>query len=231
MKKRIGRKREIGQALVEFAFTLPILLLFAAGVFDFGRVFFVYAQASNNVRRAVREAPVIGYDGAADPGYLDCQNMIGIAEDVVAADSQPTVTVTYFDDTSTNIGSCTKGNNSLRPADSALSNGDYIQVKSTATVTPIFFTFIGQSFNFEFIGQRTIVKTFSIGATDCALTYPLPLINEDADYDGLCDQWEINNFGHTNYIATDNPAPDDGDACNLGEEETHGTSPFADDCP
>lgn len=225
MLKRTGRKREKGQALVEFAFTLPILLLFAAGVFDFGRVFFVYAQGSNNVRRAVREAPVIGYDSAALPGYLDCQNMIDIAENVIASDGTPTVTVTYFDDTSANIGSCTKGDNSLRPVDADLENGDYVQVSSTATVTPVFFSFIGQSFTFDFIGQRTIVKTFSIGATDCATTWPPN--GEDGDYDGLCDDWETLYFGNLDYIATDNPP--DGDAFNLGEEESNGTSPLVDD--
>ena len=215
MTRRTSRKRDIGQALVEFAFTLPILILFIAGVFDFGRVFFVYAQASNNVRRAVREAPVIGYSSATTPGYLDCENMISIAENVIAADGTPSVTVEYFNDLGGSVGTCV---NNGDITDSDVDNGYYLQVSSTAQVTPVLLAFIGQSFTFDIHGQRTIIKSFAIGATDCALTWPTTsgYLGTDDDYDGLCDDWELFYWGHTNQIATDNP---DGDACNNGCEE------------
>ena len=224
MTKQNKRKREVGQALVEFAFTLPILLFFAAGVFDFGRVFFVYAQASNNLRRAVREAPVIGYASASTPGYLDCNHMIDIADDVIGADSVPTVTVEYYKGeapTPGYLGDCTDVNNGV---DLGLENGDFVKITSHVDVTPVMLSFIGQPlFTFDFAGQRTIIKTLDIGATGCGLIWPPPL-DGDEDYDGLCDGWEDWRFsGDLSWIATDNP---DGDDCNNGCEETNGSNPL-----
>ena len=47
-----------GQALVEFALVLPILLLLAVAIMDFGRALFVYSEVSNAAREAVRYAAV-----------------------------------------------------------------------------------------------------------------------------------------------------------------------------
>lgn len=227
MTRQTSHKRERGQALVEFAFTLPILLLFAAGVFDFGRVFFVYAQASNSLRQAVREAPVVGYASGA-PSYLDCENMIDIADNVIGADAVPDVEVYYYEselplNATTELGHCV-GSDIDPPDESDLENGDILKIKSSTTITPVMFSFIGFTFEFKFEGQRTIVKSFNIGATDCALTWAPPN-DGDEDYDGLCDGWEILWFGNTgNYIATDDT---DLDGCNNGCEESNNTNPLA----
>ena len=50
--------RQHGQALVEFALVLPILLVVLIGIMDFGRAFFVYSEVSNAAREAVRYAAV-----------------------------------------------------------------------------------------------------------------------------------------------------------------------------
>ena len=47
-----------GQALVEFAFVLPILLLLLVGLLDFGRAIFAYNSVSNAARSATRVAIV-----------------------------------------------------------------------------------------------------------------------------------------------------------------------------
>lgn len=47
-----------GQALVEFAFVLPILLLLLIGILDFGRAIFAYNSVSNAARSATRVAIV-----------------------------------------------------------------------------------------------------------------------------------------------------------------------------
>jgi Flp pilus assembly protein TadG len=46
--------RERGQSLLEFAITLPILLLLAAGTIEFGRAFYQYNTLSKAVREAAR---------------------------------------------------------------------------------------------------------------------------------------------------------------------------------
>ena len=57
-------KRSRGQALVEFALILPILLLIVAGIFDFGRALFTYSEVSNAVREATRYAAALTITGA-----------------------------------------------------------------------------------------------------------------------------------------------------------------------
>jgi Flp pilus assembly protein TadG len=47
-----------GQALVEFALVLPILVLVVLGIFDFGRAIFAYNTVSNAAREAARVAIV-----------------------------------------------------------------------------------------------------------------------------------------------------------------------------
>jgi len=47
-------KRERGQALVELAILLPILLVILLGVIDFGRVFYAYVTITNASREGAR---------------------------------------------------------------------------------------------------------------------------------------------------------------------------------
>jgi Flp pilus assembly protein TadG len=56
-KKKLSGARlsgEHGQSLLEFAITLPILLLLAAGTIEFGRAFYQYNTLSKAVREAAR---------------------------------------------------------------------------------------------------------------------------------------------------------------------------------
>lgn len=46
--------RESGQAAVEFALIVPMLLLILLGFFDFGRAFFAYSVVSNAAREGAR---------------------------------------------------------------------------------------------------------------------------------------------------------------------------------
>jgi len=63
-----------GQALVEFALILPIVLFLIFGIIDFGRVMIAYATASGSLREAARLAATVGRIGP--PKYLDCDSMI-----------------------------------------------------------------------------------------------------------------------------------------------------------
>jgi Flp pilus assembly protein TadG len=47
-----------GQALVEFAFVLPILILLMVGIFDFGRAVYAFNTVNNAAREGVRLAIV-----------------------------------------------------------------------------------------------------------------------------------------------------------------------------
>ena len=55
---RSWREAERGQALVEFALILPVLLLILMGIFDFGRAVWAYNTLSNAARDGARVAIV-----------------------------------------------------------------------------------------------------------------------------------------------------------------------------
>jgi Flp pilus assembly protein TadG len=60
-----GRRRSRGQALVEFALVLPVLLLFFAAALDGGRLFYAQVSLSNMAREGAFEAARTQGDAAA----------------------------------------------------------------------------------------------------------------------------------------------------------------------
>jgi Flp pilus assembly protein TadG len=58
MTARLGSQATGGQALVEFALVLPLLLILLVGTIDFGRAVFAYNSVSNAARSAARMAIV-----------------------------------------------------------------------------------------------------------------------------------------------------------------------------
>jgi len=62
------RKRQEGQAMVEFALVLPILILLVCGIIDFGWIFGNQIIANNAVREAARYTAIHYEDYAGDDG-------------------------------------------------------------------------------------------------------------------------------------------------------------------
>jgi hypothetical protein len=65
------RRRSRGQALVEFAFVFPVIVLLAFGFIDVGRAVFSYNTLTNAARQAARTAAVNQLDPAS-PGPWEC---------------------------------------------------------------------------------------------------------------------------------------------------------------
>lgn len=91
MKRLAGNER--GNALIEFAFVLPILLLVLFGLFDFGFLFQRYEVVTNAAREGARIGVLPGY-ATADVqarvnGYLTASGLTGTATTTVT-----TVTIT-----------------------------------------------------------------------------------------------------------------------------------------
>lgn len=166
-----GKRR--AQSLVEFAMVLPVLLLFIMGTIDFGRALFTYAQASSQLRQALRLAAVIGYDAAPTPPYRDCDRIRSTAQRVFFAESI-TPTVIYlravsspsafdngtgtFDETKTD-GSVVFCTGSTGPTN--LKNGDIMRVRETIRIrmiTPLFPPML----TFTLQGQRTVVTDITL---------------------------------------------------------------------
>ena len=64
-----------GQAMVEFAIAAPILFALLFGVFEFGRMVFVYTAVTNASREAVRYASAVGYDDDGEIKYKHCDGI------------------------------------------------------------------------------------------------------------------------------------------------------------
>ena len=58
MRAFSGRRRTRGQALVEFALVIPLLLLLIFGIVDAGRLIYAYNTVSNSARNGARVAIV-----------------------------------------------------------------------------------------------------------------------------------------------------------------------------
>ena len=84
------RKRTRGQALVEFALVFPIALVVLFGVFDVGRLVFIYTGLTNGAREGARMAIVNQDTGSVEKRVQDSSfgatitNVGNVADPVVA---------------------------------------------------------------------------------------------------------------------------------------------------
>lgn len=76
-------KREEGQALVEMALVLPILLAVVCGIIDFGWLFYNQLSLQNGCREGARKACIVAYEGTRDQDVHDkiVENIPGNLED------------------------------------------------------------------------------------------------------------------------------------------------------
>ena len=223
--------RPKGQSLTEFALSLPVLLLILMAVIDFGRVLFTYAQASNNVRNALRYGMIMGYRDSAVPNYLNCGEMRSIASNVWFAEIDASdVTISYIRPGSTNV-TCT--GETAEGVD--INNGDILHISLNTTVdliTPL----LADTLTLNIEGQRTLVRDIELprlgetggggGAPDpseyCEGLDPSDITADD-DSDGLADRWECGYIG--DIYDEDGAGNPDSDLCHNECEESGSSNP------
>jgi Flp pilus assembly protein TadG len=77
---------ERGQALIETALTLPLLLIVSVGIFEFGRAFQTWQVLTNAAREGARVAVMGGSDpGAAEARVRQYLHTGGLPDDVAAS--------------------------------------------------------------------------------------------------------------------------------------------------
>jgi len=93
-KKNLNFEKSHGQSLVEFALTLPLLLLLVFTFLDLGRAVYYYSAVSNAVREGARFASVTPLDLYCAAGDTSCdadrtevQNVVQNYSIAVAIDS------------------------------------------------------------------------------------------------------------------------------------------------
>lgn len=130
-------KGENGQAVVELAITLPLLLLLLCGILDYGWLFFNKLSISNYSREATRYAIVNGNIGSADSlreKIIERVNQIAMPDLV----KDLSVHVNFSDPTNINNGDVTVDIScmvsSLTPITNPIATNGKIQVDSKVTM-------------------------------------------------------------------------------------------------
>jgi Flp pilus assembly protein TadG len=72
--------RARGQAIVEFALVLMILMVMLVGILEVGRLMFMYGAVNNASREAARYASAIGLDDSGYAKYQYCEGIRNMAE-------------------------------------------------------------------------------------------------------------------------------------------------------
>lgn len=87
---KVHQKSEKGQAMVEFALLLPILLLIFSGIINFGWVFGNQLLANHAAREAARYTAIHYYDSSSDDDRAAAAGIVSARAPTLAS---PNVTV------------------------------------------------------------------------------------------------------------------------------------------
>jgi Flp pilus assembly protein TadG len=164
-QKKSGGMRPLrplrGQAIVEFAIALPVLLMLLVGIMEVGRMLFMYASVVNSSRDAVRYASAYG---RSDDGYLKYKYCYGIKD--VAKKSgfllkNPVITIAYDTGPSgTSLGSCDA--NTGEDADINVDTEDRVTVTVSATYNPMLSLLPIPARTFTSTSSRTILGVMEL---------------------------------------------------------------------
>jgi|LSQX01.2.fsa_nt_gb Flp pilus assembly protein TadG len=130
-------REENGQAIVEFAITMPLLLLILCGIIDFGWLFFNKLNISNYTREATRYAIVAGNDETALSLTEKIQTKVINSATLYSSDDL-NVDITFSKPASIKEGDVTVEItalvSSLTPVTSLMATDGKIEVASAATM-------------------------------------------------------------------------------------------------
>ena len=160
-KKIIGKQprskyqKQLGQSLLEFSLTLPIVFLLIMGIIEFGRLLITYTAISSASREGARFGAAVGNDDLGIlPPYEDCVGIRESATRVAGAflpieDSM--IIIQYDKGPGTSIYS------PCAPSSDEVELGDRIIVKISVTYEPLIPLGYG---NFEVVSEakRSIAK-------------------------------------------------------------------------
>lgn len=154
-------RRRRGQAAVEFALILPVLIMIVSSVFELGRLFIVYSSLSNAAQEATRYALASGTNGSGTLHFLDCAGIRAAAKrsaNMHALDDSD-IDIWYDNgdstayDSSTYLALC-----DAHPAPSLIQTTNRIVVSVRSTYQPMVLFFDLPPLPVTFLSARTIIK-------------------------------------------------------------------------
>ena len=133
--------RARAQAMVEFALVMPILMLMLFGIFEVGRMIYVYSAVNNASREAARFGSTVGYDDYGEIKYKHCAGIREMARrSAYFLDLQDSaITITYdHGPTTTSTPSTIPFHTCTGDIDPGyfVTSGDRIVITVTAQYTP-----------------------------------------------------------------------------------------------
>jgi hypothetical protein len=152
---------ERGQALIEFALTVPIFLMLVFGIIDLARLIFAYTQVIDAARQGVRYGIVEGLE-RGNYQYLDCDGITDAALDTpgLVPGSDLNVTISYLNlqDNSVPIAQCY---GSPGPSLNLLKDGAVLAVKVDGNITPLtpVLAMFDNSIHFDYTAKRAIAES------------------------------------------------------------------------
>ncbi len=143
MHKSQHRLKQRGQTMVEFALAFPIFLMIVLGIFEFGRLFFIYTSVYTAAREGARYGAAVENQNDCGAGIEAQAQRVGF----LAGD----LTVVHFYDAGpgTSTFACSGGGDNLE-------NGDRVLVRTSVVYKSV--TGIVPTFTIESTARRSIIK-------------------------------------------------------------------------
>jgi Flp pilus assembly protein TadG len=138
--KANGRASRRGQAMVEFAIALPVLLMLLFGIMEVGRLLLTHALVSNASRNAVRYASTIGLEDNGLTRFNYCEGIKGVAlaSAYIIPEADLVIEVEYDEGSSdTKFAECDQWNASLVDNDVDVESEDRVTVTITTVYKPL----------------------------------------------------------------------------------------------
>ena len=157
-----NNQAEKAQGMVEFALVLPILLLLAMGIIEFGRLLFIFSAVNTASSEAVRYGSAVD-DTGGTARYVDCTGIEEAAFRIGSLVNLSSVTISYDE----GPGGATISSTCPPPVPDDIVGGRdriYVQVQAPySPIVPFVALFDGLSFNITADSYRTIVKDIELG--------------------------------------------------------------------
>ena len=167
------KNKQYGQAMVEFALTLPVFLLAVIGVIELSRFFLVYSSVYTASREASRYGTSVGEDKTL-PNYMNCTEIATRAQDMgfFGGVNAGEVVVYYESTPGTKLGDCGTFEPKL---------GDRLVVEAQAEYIPLIAGFVlPDGITVSATNGRTIMKEIKLESTPI----PIPLCSDEVKFNG-----------------------------------------------
>jgi hypothetical protein len=153
-------QKPTGQGMVEFALTLPLLLMLVIGVMEFGRLLFFYSAITTGTREAARYGAASGPAAGSEAYYQDCAGIRAAAKRIsgLAGISDGDISIIYDEGPGgASLGSCPVGGTGP-----ALKLGDRIIVSVTGDFQLVVPLIDVPPLEITSVARRTILKDVEV---------------------------------------------------------------------